>query len=240
MFTNDPVLIVAHLQACWAPGVIATVGWGYLSTRYRTIREPLLAGFIIFTAGIVGMSTLQPGQVANAYAFSVLLGIGVGAPIVLVITGVQLSTPHKLIATATSITTSARALAGAIFSAIYVAAVNPRLTKYLPEHVGKAAATAGLPAASIPEFIKALAEGQSSELMEIPGVTPTIVAQGVRALQQAYVDAIRIVFIIAVPFGVLACIACCFLGDLKQAMNYHVDAPVEKLHQKAKDQDPTA
>ena len=69
-------------------------------------------------------------------------------------------------------------------------------------------------------------------LAKVPGVTPAAIAQGARALQQAYADAIRIIFIIAVPFGVVACITCCFLGDLKETMNYHVDAPVEELHAK--------
>lgn len=240
LFTDDPVLIVSRLMACWVPAIIATPVWGYISTRYRTIREPMLAGFIFFTAGVVGLSTLQPGQSISAIAFSVLLGIGIGAPIILVIVGVQLSTPHRLIATATSATTSARAIAGSVFSAIYATAVNTRLAEYLPKYIANAAVAAGLPATSIPDFVGALVEGNTAALGEIQGVSPEIVAQGVLALQHAYVDAIRVVFIIAAPFGAVACIGCYFLGDLKQTMNYHVDAPVEKLEVKLEDHKGTA
>jgi hypothetical protein len=50
--------------------------------------------------------------------------------------------------------------------------------------------------------------------------------------EQVYADGVRVVYIIAAPFGVLAWIACFFLGDLKETTNYHVDAPVEDLHAK--------
>ncbi|KIW97424.1 uncharacterized protein Z519_01008 [Cladophialophora bantiana CBS 173.52] len=234
LFTTDPVLIVARLQACWIPAIFSTVFWGYTSTRFRTIREPLLIGFVLFTSGLVGLSTIQPGQSVNAIAFSCLTGIGFGAPLILIVTGVQLSAPHKLIATATACTTSSRAIAGAVFSGINAAAFNTRLKNYLPKYVAKAALAAGLPTASLPAFIQALTEGDTAALAQVSGVTSTIIAKGVRALQQAFADSLRIVFIIAVPFGVVACIACWFLGDLRETMNYRVDAPVEELHAQAK------
>lgn len=232
LFTTDPLVIVARSMAAWIPALVATVFWASISTRFRTIREPLLAGFIILTAGLVGLCTVEPGQSVNAIAFSVLLGIGFGAPLILVVTGVQLSTPHRLIATATACTTSSRAVAGAMFSAVNVAAFNTRLGTLLPEYVAKAALAAGLPEASLPAFIGALSTGDAAALAEIPGVTPAVIAAGVGALQQAFADAIRVIFIIAAPFGVVAIVACCFLGDLKETMNYRVDAPVEKLQEK--------
>lgn len=192
----------------------------------------MLIGFVFFTGGLIGLATIQPGQSVNAIAFSSLAGVGFGAPLVLVVTGVQLSTPHKLIATATACTTSSGAVAGAVFSAINTAAFNTRLNNYSSKYVAKAASAAGLPAASLPEFIEALSEGDTAALAKVPGVTPTVIAQGARALQQAFADSLRIVFIIAVPFGVVACIACWFLGDLRETMNYRVDAPVEELHAK--------
>lgn len=184
---------------------------------------------------MIGLSTVQPGQSINAIAFSCLLGIGFGAALTLIVTGVQLSTPHALIATATACTTSSRAVAGAMFSAIYTAAFNTRLKKFLPEYIAKSALAAGLPASSIADFIQALSEADTVALGKVPGVTPTIIALGTRALQQAYADSLRVVFIIAVPFGVVGCIACCFLGDLSETMNYHVDAPIEVTQPKQDD-----
>lgn len=103
--------------------------------------------------------------------------------------------------------------------------------------MAKAALAAGLPAASLPDFIAALAQGDAAKLVDVAGVSPLIIQQGVTALKHAYADSLRVVFIIAVPFGVVACVASWFLGDLRQTMNYHVDAPVEKLRIKEPQQD---
>jgi len=56
-----------------------------------------------------------------------------------------------------------------------------------------------------------------------------IIGVGVAALKQAYADGIRIVFIIASVFAAAACVAVFFIGNLKEEMNYRVDAPVEDL-----------
>lgn len=223
---------MAREQPYWVAGCLATVVWGYVSTKFRTIREPLFVGFLIFTAGIVGLATIQPDNSINAIVFSGICGIGFGAPLILIITGVQLSTPHHLIATATAVTTSSRAVAATIFTAIYAAALSGRLNKYIPSYTAKAALSAGLPASSVRAFVEALAGSDTAALAKIPGVTPKIIALGVAALKQAFADAVRVVYIIAAPFGALACIACLFLGDMRETMNYRVDAPIEDLHAK--------
>jgi hypothetical protein len=206
--------------------------YGYASTKLRTIRLPLFLGFLFFTGGIIGLATIQPNDSTNAIAFAGLAGLGMGGPLVLVIAGVQLSTPHHLIATATAVTTSSRAVSATIFTAIYGATVTTRLAKDIPSYVAEAALHAGLPKTSLQAFVEALAGNDAAALPKIPGVTPSIIGAGVAALKQAFADGLRAVYIIAAPFGALACIACFFLGDLKKTMNYHVDAPVEDLHAK--------
>lgn len=192
----------------------------------------MFVGFLLLTAGIVGFATVQPSDSTSAIIFSGLAGMGFGGPLVLIIAGVQLSTPHHLIATATAVTTSARAVSATVFTAIYAAALNTRLAEYIPSYVAEAALGAGLPKSSLGAFIEALAGNDAAALPNIPGVTPAIIKTGVAALTQAFADGLRVVYIIAAPFGVLACIACFFLGDLKKTMSYHVDAPVEDLHAK--------
>jgi len=190
----------------------------------------MFVGFLLLTAGIIGMATIEPGYSTNAVIFNGLAGLGFGAPLVLIVAGVQLSTPHHLIATATAVTTSARAVAATVFVSIYSAALGTRLDHLIPSLVPKAALGAGLPPASLPAFIQALTGTNPGALAKVPGATPIITAAGRLALKHAYADGIRVVYIIAAPFGALACIACFFLGDLRKVMNYRVDAPVEDLH----------
>ncbi|OAL20453.1 hypothetical protein AYO22_08947 [Fonsecaea multimorphosa] len=232
LFTTDPILVVLRSQAAWIPVLLSTIPWGYASTHFRTIREPLLLGNVIMTAGMVGLATVQPGQSTNAIAFACVAGLGFGAPLVLTVSGAQLVVPHKVLATASAVTTTARAIGVAIFTAIFTAAFNTRIKDYLPKYITTAAKASGLPDSSIPAFIKALAAGQTAMLAKVPGITPQIIAKGFIALQQAYADSIRVVFIIAAAIGLLGSFACLFLGDMKKTMNYRVDAPVEELHAK--------
>lgn len=232
LFEKDPFLLTARGIPFWVACGLSTVFWGYTSTKFRTIREPLFFGFLVFTAGIVGIATTQPNTSTNLVIFAGLTGIGFGAPLILVIAGVQLCSPHDLFVTATAVMTSARGVGASIFIAIYAAALDKRLETKLPAYVGKAALTAGLPVASVRLFVEALAGGDTAALAKIPGVTPRIIAAGVAALKHAYVDSIRVVYMIAAPFGAVACIACLFIMDFKKTMNYRVDAPVEDLHAK--------
>ena len=233
-------MLVARLQPFWIACMLPTVIWGYWSTRFRTIRAPLFTGFLLFTAGIVGLATIQPADSTNALIFGGLAGIGFGAPLILIVSGVQLSTPHHLIATATAVTTSSRAVAATVFTAIYTAAFDSRLGKNLPDYIAKAAKGAGLPTSSLPAFIKALTSNDTAVLAKVPGADPTIIQAALVALKQAFADSLRVVYIIAIPFGAVACIACFFLGDMRKTMNYYVDAPLEDLSAKHRQRNPVS
>lgn len=181
---------------------------------------------------VVGLSTLQPGESTKAICFDGLAGLGFGAPLILIISAVQLGTPHHLIATATALATSSRALTGAVFNAIYSAAVTSRMESKLPSYIANAAVRAGLPAASVPTFVAAIANQDTTALPSIAGVTPAIIDAGVAAAQHASADSMRVVYIIAAPFGACAILVTWFLGDLSKTMHYKVDAPMEELHSK--------
>ncbi|KAH6690752.1 putative siderophore iron transporter [Leptodontidium sp. MPI-SDFR-AT-0119] len=232
LFETDPFLQVARGQPAWICGMLSTGIYGFVSTKMRSIRVPLAVGFVILTGGLIGLATVQPSDSTSAIIFAGLWGIGFGGPLCLIIAGVQLSTPHSLIATATALTSSTRAIAATMFTSIYVATVNDRMGRFIPSHVGKAAIGAGLPISSVPAFVGALASKNTTALPTIPGVTPTIIGAGIAGLKQASADGIRAVFMIAAPFGALGVICCFFLGSLKEQMTYHVDAPVEELHAK--------
>lgn len=194
----------------------------------------MFVGFLIYTAGIIGLATLQPnpGDSTRAVVFAGLAGLGFGAPFILIIVGTHCSVPHYLIATATAITNSGRAIGAAVFTASYSAALQTGLANKIPAYVGKVAQQAGLAASNIPAFIEGISADDVAALAKIPGATASVISSGMSAFRQAEADSIRVVFIIAVPFGVAGCIACLFLGDLKATMTYRVDAPLENLHAK--------
>ncbi|EWY84354.1 hypothetical protein FOYG_11814 [Fusarium oxysporum NRRL 32931] len=164
LFEKDPLKQVARQQPYWIACALSTIIYGYVSMKLRTIRLPLFVGFLIYTAGIVGLVTIEPYDSTNAVIFAGLAGLGFGAPLILIVAGVQLSTPDHLIATATAATTSARAIAVTTFTAIYSASLSTRLESYIPSYVAKAALSAGLPKSSLVAFIKALTAHDMSAL----------------------------------------------------------------------------
>lgn len=226
------VVIVAHLVPFYATALVSTVVWGYISTKLRSIRETMFAGFVIFTAGIAALATLQLDSSTNSVIFGGLAGIGFGAPIVLINAGVQLIAPHHLIATATAVTLATRAVGATIFTTFFSLAFSNGLTRKMPEYIARAATGLGLPVSSLPAFIAALLTSDQAALAKVPGATGPIVTAAITASKQAFLDSIRVVYIMAAPFGVVACIGSLFLGNVGKTMNYHVEAPVEELHAK--------
>ncbi|KAL1653567.1 hypothetical protein SLS61_003713 [Didymella pomorum] len=199
---------------------------------FRTIRSPMAVAFLIWTGGLVGLATLQPSDGLRQIIFVGIAGLGFGGPVILILAGVQLAVPHKLIGTSSALTTSVRALAGTVFIAIYSTTLNNRLATNLPKQIAPAVLQLGLPATSLGAFIGALGAGNPAALEKIPGITQAIIDTGLKAFKQAFADSIRIVFIIAAPFGVAAIVLTYFLGSMRETMNYAVDAPMEQLHAK--------
>lgn len=216
-------------------GVAATVTalWGYASSRLRTIREPIFAGVLIFTVGTIGFATLKIQHVdRDSIIFSAVSGIGFSCILVLLVAGVQLSTPHHVIATASAVITSTRSIGAAMFTAIYTAVFSQKLSHNIPAKIVAATLPEGLPQSSLGAFIGALSNHNQTALQSIPGVTGEIIRSGNEALREAYLESIKPVVIIAIPFGAIGCVCCLFLGTMRDAMTYKVDAPVEKLHAK--------
>jgi ribose 5-phosphate isomerase RpiB len=192
----------------------------------------MAVAFLIWTGGLVGLATLQPSDGLRQIIFVGIAGLGFGGPVILILAGVQLAVPHKLIGTSSALTTSVRALAGTVFIAIYSTTLNNRLATNLPKQIAPAVLQLGLPATSLGAFIGALGAGNPAALEKIPGITQAIIDTGLKAFKQAFADSIRIVFIIAAPFGVAAIVLTYFLGSMRETMNYAVDAPMEQLHAK--------
>lgn len=224
--------MAARQQPYWLGCLLLTPVWGLISTRLKSTKEPLAVGFLAFTGGLVGLATIQPGNDTKSLVFAGLAGIGFGGLIVLILASIQLSVPHELIATATAVTVSSRAVAAAVFTTLYVTAFSNRLKDKLPSYVASAAIKGGLPKASIPVYVAALIAKDEATLLRIEGINPQIIQAGATAIKQAYADSMRIVFVIAAPFGVLAALSCWFIADLRTTMNYKVDAPVEQLREK--------
>lgn len=216
----------------WVVTLISTGLWAAISIRLKLVREPLAAAFLVFSAALAGMASIQPNNGTTFTCLAGLAGLGFGGLIVLIVTATQLSVPHKLITTATAITVSSRSVAASMAAAIYVAVFSARLESRLPAYVGPAVVKAGLPRSSVAAFLGDLAHSNTAGLPSVPGATPAIIAAGRAAYQQAFVDSARVIYIIAAPIGGLAFVLCFFMASMRNYMDCRVEAPVEILHAK--------
>ncbi|OQV07087.1 hypothetical protein CLAIMM_11571 [Cladophialophora immunda] len=232
LFTTDPMKVVARQEGFYVGCFLGSALFGYLSTKLRSVREGIAAGYLLLTGGLVGFATIQPGESVSAIAFAVLTGLGFGVILALVVTAIQLCTPHHLIATSTAVLTTTRALALTVGVSVYTAVFTDSIGKKSPAMVASAAAKNGVPASSVPEFVQAFLLNDRDALGKIAGVTPSVLAACAAAVKQASADSLRLVFIIAAPVSAVAVFLCYFLADLRTLMDYRVDAPVEELHAK--------
>jgi len=87
---------------------------------------------------------------------------------------------------------------------------HSRITKLLPGKIAAAALSNGLPKPSLPRLIADLANNDSDELGNIPGITPRIIDASVIALKEAYLESFKSVWIAVCCFcavGVIGKIA---------------------------------
>ena len=217
-----------------APSVFVSMVYGAVSAKTKSVRWPLLFGFALWTCGLIGQATMQPAQRSAALGTLTLVGFGLSGPLLLILAGTHLSIPPHLMATGSAAVVCMRAFGATIFTAVYAAVVSGRLKELIPKYIAEAVLALELPTTSLGSFVGALTAHDEAALAHIPGVTPQIIGAGVAALQQAFTDAIRVVFIIAACFGAVACLLCCCLESLREFMDYVVDAPVEAIQQREK------
>ena len=234
LFEKDLVIVYSRVAIYYGAFGVGNLFWGYLVVKLRSFREVLMVGFFIYLIGSILFCTIQPGQNANLMAFAAVTGFGLGSILSQVTAGVQLVSPHAHLATATAVALIIRAVATATFVPIYSSVVKQSLSHKITAYIGEVAIKAGLNTDAITAFIEGISIQESSTaLLNIPGTSQAVISNGVHAFQQANADAVRLAFIIAVPFVLLATILCWWLSDLRNDMNYHVDAPVELLTAKA-------
>ena len=169
----------------------------------------------MYASGVGALILVRPGDSTNALVFSGIAGFGFGAPLALVVASVQLAVHHSVLATATALIASARAISIAVFTAIYTVAFNASLKSSRADWMPKAAAQASVPAPSIPNFISEITTGTPNVAL-IPGLTTSMIQAGVLASQYGTSDALRVVFAIAMPFGVISAVLAYFLGSNKE------------------------
>jgi Fungal trichothecene efflux pump (TRI12) len=173
----------------------------------------------MMTAGIGALACVTQYTPGLGQGLSFLGGLGTGGIIQPAVTILTIISPDEVIATITAITISTRLVGASIGYSVYFNTLQKTLATSIPEKVGTAVVKAGLPPGEIALFMGALLGGNSTML---GGYALNVVAAAQEAMIDSYTEAFRLVYLVSIPFGVCAVIACLFLGDIKKYMSDRV------------------
>lgn len=170
------------------------------------------------TAGVGGMAAVNQHRRAAGIGLSVLGGLGIGGIIIPAAVILTIISPDEYIATITAINLSVRFIGGSIGYAIYWNVFENKLADVIPTIVGTAAVAAGLPLAQLVPLLEDIAAQNTSALATIPGITPSILLAVEGAVQDAYAQGFKKVYLVSIAFGGAAVLAAVFLGDIRKYM----------------------
>lgn len=185
----------------FAGGVVFSFLVGLYSTKTKSLRGPLVAGFACLLIFNALMTTVTPKTSSKAlWGYPVLGGIGLGLILTTITVAAQMSTPAELISVTTGLVTACRSLGGAVGLAINSAIFSNTLSSNLPKDVAAAVVPLDFPLESLGELIQALASNDPATIAKVPGATPQIIGAAVEALKEAYSTSFRNTWIAACSF----------------------------------------
>ncbi|KAK5123387.1 hypothetical protein LTR85_002819 [Meristemomyces frigidus] len=207
--------------------LVASIPITLYATRYKDLKWPLVLTFVLFLIVTILYGSITPAWDHAQIGFNVISGIGQSGPLTLLVALVQFTAPHAYLSTATGLAFSARAIGGAFGSAVLDAIVNGKLASTWASQVSAAAASAGLPASSMPALLVALTSGEG--LDAVPGITAASLGAAADASHWAYAHAYRLAWWSIIPFVVVALVSVACLKGVKELMTERVEATVEKV-----------
>lgn len=228
--TNQLLSLVRSLQL----GLSALVGSAVAAWWLRKFREArwlLVGALTCSTLGCGLMALLQPHINYAAFFFPVAaIGFSIGVVGVAVPIVVSLCTPNEFIATAISLSTSARGLGGSIGVVITSQVFESKIKVKVVQYAEAAALKAGLPASSLPLLLLDGLGGYPQNIPKIPGITPAVIEAFTKSVAQAYADSWRYVWYVLLPFNAGVLIFVFFIQSTNAQMTKEVASPVLEIH----------
>lgn len=123
-------------------------------------------------------------------------------------------------------------MATAIFSNV----LNNKYAAELPGQVSKSVSGLNFPAANLAKLSAAAKLNTAKAYEAVPGITPVIRAAATRANKLAYLEGAHLVFLVAMAFGFVACIAAFFTVSIdKRKYTNKTMAVLEQDHKMLED-----
>jgi EmrB/QacA subfamily drug resistance transporter len=172
---------------------------GQLVSRTGRYKVFPILGTAITALGLTLLTQLHPGTSYGLVAlYMFVIGLGLGLVMQVLVVAVQNTVPHALLGTATSTATFFRTIGGAFGVAALGAVFNNRLL-------------AQLRATATPQELKLL---QGGSIAANPAQINSLPPEARDRIIDAFSHALQTVFIVAVPFAIVAFFLCWFLKEI--------------------------
>lgn len=221
LYTTDPIKTGVYLL----PSGFGEVGGALISgllVRKLGHTQFQFSVYAFIMAIFIGlMATLTPKSIKPALAYTFIIELFGGALKLMTIVMVQLAFGDELIATATGVVNVARNIGPAFANAFYLTIIRSRVSATLAKRVAGAVLPLGLPMASLPALLMAIASQNQAALLKVPGITPTIIEMAILETQLTYAAAFRIVYYLGLATAVLGSILGLLCRDVTPLMTEH-------------------
>ncbi|KFH46494.1 hypothetical protein ACRE_026800 [Hapsidospora chrysogenum ATCC 11550] len=190
----------------WTAGLIVA----FICSRLHHEKWQLIAFTVVQTALIGSMASVTADDKVQAIVTVVIAATTITPPQLLSFTMLSFGLEDQNdLGVAVGLAGTFRLFGGAVATAIYTAIYSNRFSEALPGRMTAAIEDAGMDVSEglLQELIAAAATNTRAAYGAVTGATPELIDRAVVAARDAYVQGFRLVYLVAIAFGVLATIA---------------------------------
>ncbi|KAJ9640136.1 hypothetical protein H2204_003361 [Knufia peltigerae] len=237
---TDALIIGVRQLAYSGPTIIASIVVIWYSTRYKDVKWPLVASFVLFLITACVFTATKRDWNYVSLGISAVCGIGQAGPLTLLVAVVQYAAPHAYLSTATGAAFSIRAIGGAFGSAVLYTIAFGHVKSHYGNTVAQAAIEAGLSPKDVPILLGVMAggngpptEGSLAGVLSqaLPSATLPIIRAARTAGQIVYTRGFQLAWASVIPMAVISIVCCVFLQQVGRLMTEKVEAPLEKTRE---------
>ncbi len=193
--------------------VVSSITSGRIITRTGTWKRYLVGGMVLVIVGLSLLSTISAGtNLALVGAYMAVLGVGMGATLQNLVLSVQNNTAQADMGAASSLVAFFRTMGGSIGVSALGAALGHQVSKDVIDGLTRLGigVPSGKQSRSIPD------------LSTLPAPVRTV-------FQQAFGDATAHVFLLSIPFAVLALLAVLLIREVPLRTTIHREDELQRL-----------
>ncbi|KAL4880654.1 fungal trichothecene efflux pump [Aspergillus karnatakaensis] len=176
---------------------------------------------MVLFGSLLGLVT--PDNKGTMIAFIFLSQAGFGWGLYLSIAITQMGVEHKNLGVSGGISGCIRFAAGAVATSIYQTVYSNSTTKYMEEYIPKAVVAAGLEETRVAELMAVVSGGAAA----LADYSPAVATAAVDALNDAYCQAIFVVAMVSMAFGIVGLGACLCCKDVDSKMTNKIEVYLE-------------